>query len=863
MSFCAHSQPIIQKVLPSDKSRPGWFGDPNGRHTSMAMDANTLVVGDAEWYSYLPSNIGCSAGYGAVNIYKKSGNTWALSQTFLHTPGSERKFGGNMSLRNNVLAVSAEREDNGATTRVGAIFVYKRNDANANFTQIGKVYPPDGYSSMDFGNSSVATNGQYVVSGGKNGIQKIYVFQVNNNSVAHFRTIATPGFVPLQMYVMDNNTIIAVSSGKNIKMFKLENNNYVEVVDSKLTITNPYHNYTGISTFDGNTLVAEVREQFMATYTFFRVFKLGYNVVESTSDISAVPFKVDNSGGNSYTPSIALKENKWLFIANRRTWGGTSRNQALAYRYHNGKYYYAGTVDRSDDNISSASDFASGLVTNGEILGIADKGDKSNGTVNYSTTCDKQVHPGAVSLYEVKYDYMSWGNAGAQKAVNPLADKYDYMGYDVAVYGDYALIGVGDNDYEYFNGAAMLYKKENGQWNFLRKLHHYQGFLNNARMGDAVDLTTGSAIVGAPLYINSSGVTTGAMFAYTSYNVSAEPLENVASAKIVLSPSPAAFDYFGFDVSVYGDRLITSAPYKNNSKGAVYYYLKDAAGNWVYQQTISHSSLANNDNFGYSVKLYGDYLLIGAPGAVSNDGAVYLYKLTNGSFVYQAKWTPIAGSKGYFGRDVTMGADYAAIGGLSTTSVRVYKRSGTSWALDATLSPVSANTNLNVAIDGTKLMIGVSNEGGQSKAIRYELWGTTWTKTGTMLLGAGGRPTRVAIVGDQSLIGYNSNAYKDGYGLFTNFYNISGARAQTDNAVEELEVTSESGVIVPNPVIGEQLTIGLEEATSVALTAISGGKTYSFPVVGGICHIGSLPQGVYIASVTTPTERKTQRLVIK
>jgi hypothetical protein len=92
-----------------------------------------------------------------VNIYKKSGSTWALNQTFLHTPGSVRKFGGNMSLRNNVLAVTAEREDNGATTRVGAVFVYKRNDANSNFTQIGKVFPPDGASWMDFGNSTVAT----------------------------------------------------------------------------------------------------------------------------------------------------------------------------------------------------------------------------------------------------------------------------------------------------------------------------------------------------------------------------------------------------------------------------------------------------------------------------------------------------------------------------------------------------------------------------------------------------------------------------------------------------------------------------------------------------------------------------------
>lgn len=855
IGYCASSQTLFQKLLPSDKAKPSWYGDPNGRHTSMAMDDNTLIVGDAEWYSYLPSNIGCSAGYGAINIFKKSGNTWSLSQTFLHTPGTERKFGGNVSLKNNVLVVSAEREDKGATTRMGCLFVYRRNDANSNFNLLAKVYPSDGYASMDFANSSVATNGQYVVSGGKNGIQKIYVFKINGNAVDPYKIISTPGFVPNQLYVMSNNTILAVSSGKAIRMFKLEGDNYVEINDSRLTIASPYDNFTGISAFDGNTLVAEVRFSYKSTYNYYKVWKFGYNTIDNVSTISALPFKQSDPS----TTAITIKENKWLFITSRRLSQpeyNIYRNQVLAFRYYNNKYFYASTVDKSDDNISSDR-FARGVVTNGEVLAVADPGDLSFGTTNYNVPCDQQTHSGAVSLYDIKPEYITWGNAGSQKAVNPLADKYDYMSYDVSVSGNYALIGVGDNDFGYFNGAAMLYKKENGGWNFLRKLQHYQ-VTNNARMGDAVDISNTAAVIGAPLLMNGSNYY-GAVFSYPINDPNYGAIENVVGSQIIMAPDPVTFDYFGFDVSVQGNNLIVSAPYKNNSKGAVYYYTWSGSY-WSYKQTIVYNGLANNDNFGYSVDVNGDYLLIGAPGTNSNAGVVYLYKLVNGSFVYQSQWTP-ASSGGYFGRDVSIGADYAAIGSLSASTVKIYKRTNSTWATYTTLSPVSGNTNLNVALEGTKLMIGVQNEGGQAKTIRYELYGSTWTKTGTILLGASGRATRVAINGDQSLIGYNPNGYKDGYGLFTNFYNISGARVEAD--FQEAEETNVDALLSPNPAYGNTLKINMEEAISVEFRTIAGQLIQKVPVVAGLCAINELPKGLYIVTVQGTSAQQTQRLVVE
>jgi hypothetical protein len=861
------AQVFTQKLLPSDKAKPGWYGSPNGRHSSMAMDDNTIVVGDAEWYSYRADNIGCSAGYGAVDIFKKNGNAWQLSQTFYHTSGSERKFGGNVSLKNNVLAVTAEREDMGSTVRVGCVFVYRRNDPNSYFTLLGKVYPSDGTSGMDFGNSSVATNGQFVASGSKNGHQKIYVFRIEGNLVNNYKIISTPGFIANQLFMMGNNNIVALGMGtKSVKVFRQSGSDYAEITSSALNLTSPYETYTGKGAFDGNTLVAEVKLSYLSTYHYYKIIKINSdNTVTSMGTISVTPYMeayTDPESGFTITngsPSITIKENKWIFISANNNFFNKAYNlkrpQILAYRYYNGKYFYGGAIDRADDGKSSL-DFGEGIVCNTDVLAVCDKADKSNGITDYNKPCNQQIHPGAVSLFNVKGDNMSWEN-GFQKFINPLADNYDKIGYDAAISGNYAIVGSGDNDYSTFNGACMLYKKENGQWNYIRKLQYHR-FYSNARTGDEVDISDKAAVAGAFAYENY-----GAVFSYPIIDQSGRPIEEVKAPQIIKAPDAVLWDNFGYDVSTQGNSLVISAPERGGGKGAVYYYTWDNTNKvWIYKQTIMRNDLVEYDRFGYSIDVYANYLLIGCPGKNTNDGRVYLYKLLNGTFTYVTSWSGTSGADERLGNNVSISADHAIIGGGYTTKVRMLSRSGDTWSLHSTLTTGSVNTQQYVSIDGTRMLVSTHEYATGMKVTRYELYGNTWTKSGAYNIPGSTGAVKVEVKGDQAAIACSQSSAYSCYVLFGNYYSVSGARESAESEIISEESEVSEILASPNPLIDGRLYIHSDNITSAELTSVTG-ETHKLEISDKVADTGKLEEGIYILTLHSETGVKRQKIVIK
>jgi len=103
-------------------------------------------------------------------------------------------------------------------------------------------------------------------------------------------------------------------------------------------------------------------------------------------------------------------------------------------------------------------------------------------------------------------------------------------------------------------------------------------------------------------------------------------------------------DYsFGFDLDLKHGIAVVGAPTQSNiytNDGSVYIY-KIINGTWQFYQKIFGSSLLGS-NFGWSVKLDGQNLLIGAPGYPNsyllNSGSAYYYKDTLNGELYQYQW---------------------------------------------------------------------------------------------------------------------------------------------------------------------------------------------------------------------------------
>ncbi len=100
---------------------------------------------------------------------------------------------------------------------------------------------------------------------------------------------------------------------------------------------------------------------------------------------------------------------------------------------------------------------------------------------------------------------------------------------------------------------------------------------------------------------------------------------------------------FGWSVDVDGDTLVVGVPGEANTTGKVYIYAREGDHWWPQQQLSSDMVEGTNDLFGWSVSLDGDMLAVGAPGdnALVGDagqpgdqlrGATYVFARKNGEW---------------------------------------------------------------------------------------------------------------------------------------------------------------------------------------------------------------------------------------
>jgi hypothetical protein len=79
-----------------------------------------------------------------------------------------------------------------------------------------------------------------------------------------------------------------------------------------------------------------------------------------------------------------------------------------------------------------------------------------------------------------------------------------------------------------------------------------------------------------------------------------------------------AGDHFGYSVAVDGDTMVVGAPGEGDGAGAAYIFVRDGSGNWSQQAHLKASNPDANDNFGWSVAISGNTIVVGAPAEDGN-----------------------------------------------------------------------------------------------------------------------------------------------------------------------------------------------------------------------------------------------------
>ena len=100
----------------------------------------------------------------------------------------------------------------------------------------------------------------------------------------------------------------------------------------------------------------------------------------------------------------------------------------------------------------------------------------------------------------------------------------------------------------------------------------------------------------------------------------------------LLASGPDLYDQLGYSVGISGDTLVVGANRNNSYTGAAYIFERNAGGdgNWGQVKKLTAGDAAAGDEFGISVAISGDMVVVGADQKNSFAGATYIFERNAG-----------------------------------------------------------------------------------------------------------------------------------------------------------------------------------------------------------------------------------------
>ena len=220
----------------------------------------------------------------------------------------------------------------------------------------------------------------------------------------------------------------------------------------------------------------------------------------------------------------------------------------------------------------------------------------------------------------------------------------------------------------------------------------------------------------------------------------------------LLTATGSAGDAAGRDVAVDGDAIAAGAALDEAEpglakSGTVAVFIRDAAGEWNQHATLKAPSPSADDNFGWSLDLDGEWLVVAAPGrnvAGTLSGAAWAFRRQGNQWSAPAPLTPShANVFGFFGESVSVDGTTAVIGawgdnemGKGVGAAYLFTFDGSSWSQQAKLTASDFapgdEFGKRVAISGDRAFVVSANafKGGPSVGAVYVFRraGGAWTE---------------------------------------------------------------------------------------------------------------------------------------
>jgi hypothetical protein len=302
---------------------------------------------------------------------------------------------------------------------------------------------------------------------------------------------------------------------------------------------------------------------------------------------------------------------------------------------------------------------------------------------------------------------------------NPDTMEPDWFGYSVAVSGSTVVVGA--------PAISVLSSGLGRAYVFTKTV---TGWRQSVQLegpdtavgdwfGDSVAISGGTIVVGAPSHASKAG----AAYVFTDSGKSWQATELKGS-------DTAAKDDFGASVAVSGNTIVVGAFGHAAEAGRAYVFTKRLNG-WHQAAELSGSSTVAGDGFGVSVAVAGRTIAVGAGLAASDSGRAYVFTKTATGWHQSAQ---LAGSgpvdKDDFGDAVAVSGDTVVVGTFAQAPAAgrayVFKRTAIGWHQAAALASGSSSADgsefgLSVAISGDTIAVGAQGEeSGAGRAFLFE-----------------------------------------------------------------------------------------------------------------------------------------------
>ena len=252
-----------------------------------------------------------------------------------------------------------------------------------------------------------------------------------------------------------------------------------------------------------------------------------------------------------------------------------------------------------------------------------------------------------------------WRHQAKLQAPDGAAD--DYFGRGVAIYQDTIVVGAHyDDDNGDASGSARVFVRSGEGWRHQAKLLAPDG-AELDQFGRRVAIFGDTIVVGAR-YDDDNGDASGSAHVFVR---SGKKWTHQAK---LLAPNGAADDEFGDSVAIYDNRIVAGARRDDDNgadSGSAHVFVRSGE-EWTHQAKLLVPDGARGDGFGESVATYEDTIVVGALGADDNgnkSGSAHVFVRNGEEWTHQAKLlAPDGAALDQFGTSVAIHEEAIIVG---------------------------------------------------------------------------------------------------------------------------------------------------------------------------------------------------------